>query len=180
MHFGALQGPPPSGALASGYGPPGKRLGSLRESSREPPGMSGSLWQAVGSLGGGSLHPESLLASIVVKCLNAKIRADPLSLVSAKRCQVKGAYSPIEKAQGCRPHLVVCIALKCRLYKQIQTIHRRSFTPEQPQPLVSIYSWLIAIASKLSDGWSCLPPTSVGVVVGNLGFRVYGFGDGYV
>ena len=67
---------------------------------------------------------------------------------------------------------MVCIALKCRLYKDIQTMHIISFTPEQPQHLVSIYSWLAATASKLSDGWSCLPPTPVGmVVVGNLKFR---------
>ena len=68
--------------------------------------------------------------------------------------------------------MVVCIALKCKLYKDIQTTHSISFTPEQPQPLVSIYSWLTATASKLSDGWSCLPPACVGVAVGNLGFRV--------
>ena len=66
---------------------------------------------------------------------------------------------------------MVCISLKCRLYKDIKTIHIISFTPEQPQPLVWIYSWLAATASKLSDGWSCLPPTPVGVVVGNLKFR---------
>ena len=78
----------------------------------------------------------------------------------------------LRKLRAGAPHGGVYIALKCKLYKDIQTIHIISFTPEQPQPLVSIYSWFAAAASKLSDGCSYLPPTSVGAVVGNLGFRV--------
>ena len=50
------------------------------------------------------------------------------------------------------PHLVVHIALKCKPNKDIKTIHIISFTPEQPQPLVLIYSSLAATASKIPDG----------------------------
>ena len=70
--------------------------------------------------------------------MNAKIIAESVEVRKAERCQVKGTLSPIEKAQGWRPHLVVCIAVKCRLYKDIEAIHIISFTPEQPQPVVWI------------------------------------------
>ena len=51
MHFWALEGP--SGPLASRCEPLGRKpLGSLREISWKPPGTSGSLGRAVGSLGG--------------------------------------------------------------------------------------------------------------------------------
>ena len=144
--------------------PPGKQLGSLQERLEAFGELLGTLRRLAGS--------RILACKYRFRLFERKHKTKLARSPQGRKVSGLKYVSSTRRGSGLEPHLLVCIAVKCRLYEDINKYQIMRFTPEQPQPLVWIYSWLTATSSKLSDGCSCLPPISVGVVVGNLWFRV--------